>query len=255
MKKIIGSFLFCLFLLFRAQAGPADTTIRGVAVYFDASTASAFPASWLPAPTSATSAFISSREIRRSKAVIATALAKYPVALLESTLKAVYFFKSMSFFEVGYGGTNSNDAVYITNDGTDMGYTDPYLEQTFHHEFSSILIRDYPSLLDTVAWKKANIPGFDYNDPEAGVGAIRNNESSQEIDTFLCEKGFLTQYSYSSLENDVNTIAQNLFKPDPYFWLYAGKYPRIRQKVKLLIAFYNKLSPSFNETYFKKFNQ
>ena len=254
MKKIILFNIFYSLLLLNAQAGPGDTTIRSIEIYFTASNSEAFPAEWLSDPTSATSRPIAKDEISRSKSVIATALAKYPAAMLKITLKAVYFFKSMSFFGVGYGGTNSNDVVYITNDGAASGYTDAYLEQTFHHEFSSILFRDYPSLLDTVAWKKANIAGFDYNDPEAGVGAIRNNQSSQVLDTLLCKKGFLTQYAYSSLENDVNTIAQNLFKPDPDFWTFAEKYPRIKQKVRLLIAFYGKLDASFTEAYFRKFN-
>jgi len=109
-------------------------------------------------------------------------------------------------------------------------------------------------LMDTIAWKKRNMAGFDSNDPEAGVGAIRNNESSQTLDSVLCRKGFLTQYAYSGLENDVNTVAQNLFKPEADFWVYVDKYPRIRQKIKLLIAFYNKIDPAFTETYFRKFD-
>src|SRR5262249_10670483 len=124
--------------------------------------------------------------------------------------------------------------------------------QTFHHEFSSILFRNYPSLLDTIAWKNANIPGFDYNDPEAGVGAIRKNQSSQELDTALCAKGFLTQYAYSSLENDINTVAQNLFKPSHGFWEIVDRYPRINRKTKLLIAFYNQLHSVFTESYFRQ---
>ena len=99
-----------------------------------------------------------------------------------------------------------------------LGYTELYLEQTFHHEFSSILYRNHPSFFDEAGWKNANISGFDYNDPEAGVGAIRNNQSSQDLDTALCKKGFLTQYSVSGMENDINTFAQNIFSPSENFW-------------------------------------
>ena len=160
----------------------------------------------------------------------------------------------MKYYDVGFGGTNSNDALYLTNNGVNMGYTDDYLEQTFHHEFSSILIRNFPSFLDTVQWKAANIEGFDYNDPEAGVGAIRNNQSSQSADTALCKKGFLTQYALSSLENDVNTLAQNMFRPDPGFWAIVDNYPRIREKITLLISFYSQLSGQFTESYFRQFD-
>jgi hypothetical protein len=252
MKSFLPVFLIAL-LPVSGLANPVDTTIRGVSVSFDYSV-SIFPESWQTAPVSAAGVAISFSEIRRSKSVLARSLSKYPVTLLKTNLRVVHFLRSMEFFEVGYGGTNSTDALYITNDGDKNGYSDEYLEQTFHHEFSSILYRNYPDLLDTVAWKRANISGFDYNDPEAGVGAIRNNESSQELDTLLCKKGFLTQYAYSDLENDMNTVAQNLFKPDPGFWEIVDKYPRIRQKVKLLIAFYKKLNATFTENYLRGFN-
>ena len=132
-----------------------------------------------------------------------------------------------------------------------MGYTDAYVEQTFHHEFSSILYRNYADHLDTAAWGKANVPGFDYNDPENGVGAIRKNESSQELDTALCRKGFLTQYALSGLENDINTVAQNLFTPSQGFWSIVDNFPKINRKTYLLIQFYQKINPAFTETFFR----
>ena len=165
------------------------------------------------------------------------------------------FLKDMKFYDVGFGGTNSSDAVYITDQGVSLGYTDKYLEQTFHHEFSSILLRNKPAYLDTNVWKAANATTFVYNDPENGVGAIRNNQSSQTLDTFLCQKGLLTQYAGSGIENDVNTIAQNLFVPDRDFWSYVDRFPRIRKKVTLLISFYNQFDPVYTETYFRKMDK
>jgi hypothetical protein len=236
---------------FSLTAQNADTTIRKVYVGFNYST-DIFPESWRPAPISAAGTPIEQGEIQRSKAVMAKALSKYPEAIFEYNLKSVFFLKEMKFFDVGYGGTNSNDAVYLTNEGISLGYTDKYLEQTFHHEFSSILFRNYPTFLDTTAWKDANSPGFIYNDPEAGVGAIRNNQSSQELDSIFCLKGILTQYAGSSIENDVNTFAQNLFRPEENFWTYVDRFPRIKQKTKLLIHFYSKISAMYTEQYFRK---
>jgi hypothetical protein len=250
--------LFIPFILFIAGF-PAfsqninDTTIQGVLVSFRYSS-SIFPSDWQAPPISATGDPISSAEIARSKLIMAAGLKKYPSAALIKNLKAVYFLKSMKFYNVGYGGTNSTDALYLTNDGVLLGYTDLYLEQTFHHEYSSILYRKYPSYFDEAGWKGANIINFDYNDPEAGVGAIRNNQSSQDLDTFLCAKGFLTQYSLSGIENDINTFAQNLFSPSENFWLYADRYTRINKKVNLLITFYHKINPVFTEAYFRKFS-
>ncbi len=249
MRKAI-IFLLTLAVV-NKMARAQDTTIGQVKISFTYSD-EIFPASWRPSPISAAGQQIDPSEISRTKTIVAKALKKYPDKLLEYNLKAVYVLKSMKFFNVGYGGTNSNTAVYLTNDGISLGYTDKYLEQVFHHEFSSILLRGYARFFDTVAWKAANAPGFVYTDQENGVGAIRNNESSQSLDTGLSVKGFVAQYARSSLENDVNSIAQNLFCPEKEFWTIVDRFPRVKQKTKLLIAFYNQLNPLFTEEWFRK---
>jgi hypothetical protein len=253
--KILVKFCIALLLPASLIAANTDTTIiNGVNIVSEYSKA-IFPASWQGGAINATGEQIAPDELKRAEPIIIKALKKYPQNLLKITLRSVYLIKSMSFFNVGFGGTNSSDAVYVTNNGETNGYTDAYIEQTFHHEFSSILFRDYPSLIDTITWKKQNDPGFDYNDPENGVGAIKNNESSQGLNTELAKKGMLTQYAMSSLENDINTVAQNLFMPAPDFWEIADNYPKVGMKVKLLIAFYGKLSSLFTEQYFRSFNK
>lgn len=253
MKGFVTIALMVLGLPVFSQLNRGDTTIKAVRISF-AYSPSIFPVEWQASPISAAGERIAASEISRSKAIMVKALEKYPGASLRNDLKIVYFLKSMQFYDVGYGGTNSTDALYLTNSGVASGYTDLYLEQTFHHEYSSILYRNHPSFINETAWKSANIAGFDYNDPENGVGAIRNNESSQDLDTALCRKGFLTQYSLSGFENDINTFAQNIFSPSEGFWQIADKYPRISKKLKLLIAFYNKIDPAFTEDYFRKLN-
>lgn len=255
MMKIVFSIAFAFISLFSySQNNPGDTIIQGIVVSFKYSS-SIFPPDWLTDPVNAQGEAILFSEIGRSKIVMVKALKKYPASALKKNLHVVYFLKSMNFYNVGYGGTNSTDVLYLTNDGVPMGYTELYLEQTFHHEYSSILVRNYPSFFNEAGWKSANITGFDYTDPEAGVGAIRGNQSSQDLDTVLCAKGFLTQYSLSGMENDINTFAQNIFSPSENFWVYADRYPRINRKIKLLIAFYNKINPVFTERYFRKFSR
>lgn len=251
--KILLKLSFVLFFPVSLIAASRDTTVvNGVQIVSEYSQA-IFPGSWQGVPINAAGEQIAADELKRAEPIIEKALKKYPVNLLSITLRAVYLIKSMKFYNVGFGGTNSSDAVYVSNNGEAMGYTDAYIEQTFHHEFSSVLFRDYPSMLDTVTWKQQNAPGFDYNDPENGVGALKNNQSSQDLDTLLAAKGMLTQYAMSSLENDINTIAQNLFCPDPNFWAIADRFSKVRMKVKLLIAFYGKLSSVFTEEYFRGF--
>ena len=251
MKLFVPALFFFITYPGFSQTNNGDTTIQTVLISFSYSPSN-FPPDWQSAPINAKGEGIYRSEIVRSKLVMSKALKKYPLLVLQKTLRAVYFLKEMTFYNVGYGGTNSTDALYLTNNGEPSGYTEQYLEQTFHHEYSSIFFRNYSSFFDEAAWKKAIITGFDYNDPEAGVGAIRNNQSSQDLDTALCAKGFLTQYSLSGMENDINTVAQNIFCPSENFWNYADRYPLINKKVKLLISFYHKIDPVFTESYFRK---
>ncbi len=253
MKNLIVFWLH-LSLPFFVWAQNSDTIIGNVHVGFLYSK-EIFPQSWQGGSINAAGQQIDRKEIPRSKSIIAKALSKYPGSILSSNLKAVYFLKEMMFYDVGFGGTNSSDAVYITNEGLSLGYTDRFVEQSFHHEFSSILFRTHPSFIDTSAWKDANVAGFIYNDPEDGVGAIRNKQSSQLLNTLFCGKGLLTQYSASSLENDVNTFAQNLFSPEKDFWNYVDRFRGIKKKADLLINFYNRLNSAFTETYFRKMDK
>src|SRR5262245_35031945 len=138
--KLTSLYLLILFPSF-LPAQELDTTIRKVHVGFTYSK-KIFPESWRDAPINATGFQIDYNEIPRSKAIVARALAKYPESLFEINLKNLFFLKDMTFYDVGYGGTNSSDAIYLTNQGTLRGYTDKYLEQTFHHELSSILFRN-----------------------------------------------------------------------------------------------------------------
>lgn len=251
MKRIKFLGLLCFPIL--AFAEMRDTTVQGVLIE-SLYRVSIFPESWQGGSINAEGEQISDFEMKRAQPIMIVALKKYPVDLLRYNLHTVYLLKSMKFFNVGYGGTNSSDAVYVTSNGASLGYTDIYIEQTFHHEFSSILFRNYIRFLDTTEWKKANDPTFDYNDPESGVGAIRNGRSSQVPDTSVAKFGMLTEYAMSSMENDVNTLAQNLFLPDKNFWMIVDRYPKVYKKVRLLIAFYNKISSVFNEQYFRSFS-
>ena len=192
MKRSPFFLALFLFLVYKGYSSPPDTTIRGVTVQFTFSR-NIFPLSWRDDRINANGEAIDLKEVERSLMIVTRALRKYPANALQNDLHTVYFVKSLRFFGVAYGGTNSNDALYLANNGASMGFTDLYLEQTFHHEYSSILYRNHTSWFDEKGWTSVNPSGFLYNDPENGVGAIRNNASSQELDTILCKKGFLTQ--------------------------------------------------------------
>ncbi len=210
-----------------------------------------FPHSWTQSPINGYCEHLDADERERSGKIMLRALAKYPVSLLKRSLVRVYVLKVLEFYGQGYGGTNSNDVVYVANSGRSDGYTDDYIERVFHAEYSSILLRKYRNSFEEALWKKANGAGVVYG--TSGVDALRTGKTGQEFDPALNELGILDEYSLSDVENDFNAYAQNIFHPRPGFWELVDTYPAVKRKLLLIIAFYARLDSLFTERYFRTF--
>ena len=212
-----------------------------------------FPAEWYSAEINAKAESLSEGEIERSERIILIALNKYPLEVLKDNLKGVYILKSMNFFGADYGGTNSQDCVYVANDGEDMGYTDIIIEQEFHHEFSSILLFNNRYIFNESGWRQINPAGFEYFDEvTGGAGAIKEGKASQEFDPESHKRGFLYEYAESTLENDFNSFAENIFMGDESFFDTVEGYEKLEMKLDLIVEFYNALDPTFTIEYFKE---
>ena len=212
-----------------------------------------FPGDWYDPEINAKAESLSESEIERSRSIIISALDKYPIEVLKDDLKSVYILESMNFFGVDYGGTNSETSVYVTNSGEDMGYSDIYIEESFHHEFSSVLLRKYKRLFDESGWRQINPDGFEYFDEvTGGAGAIREGKDSKEFDPESHEMGFLYEYAGSTSENDFNSFAENIFMGDESFFKTVEGYEKLKAKLDLIIRFYNTINPRFTIEYFKE---
>jgi len=212
-----------------------------------------FPSTWYDPEINAKAESLSESEIERSRSIIISAMDKYPIEVLKDDLKSVYILKSMNFFGVDYGGTNSETSVYVTNSGEDMGYSDIYIEESFHHEFSSVLLRKYKQLFDESGWRQINPDGFEYFDEvTGGSGAIREGKASKEFDPEFHEMGFLYEYAGSTSENDFNSFAENIFIGDESFFKTVEGYEKLKAKLDLIIRFYNTINPRFTIEYFKE---
>ncbi|MCE3294513.1 MAG: hypothetical protein K0R65_227 [Crocinitomicaceae bacterium] len=212
-----------------------------------------FPKEWRGEDINAQGVDLDSVEMERSAKIVGKALAKYPDEVLAGNLKEVYVLHSIKFYDVEYGGTNSNDVVYLSNKGTENGYDDLYLEKTFHHEFSSVLLRNYPDQIKQQAWEELN--DFAYFDESGGVNSIKNETDGLEYDPKYLEAGFLYQYAASCFENDLNSIAENVFCPTKEYLNFLKKYPKIKKKHDLFIGFYGTIHESFDADYFKAFEE
>jgi hypothetical protein len=223
----------------------------GTKIYF-ATDDDMFPASWQEDDINGYAKSLQMSELGRSVEVLFRALDKYPVAVLQKNLRCIYIFKDLEFYGQPYGGTNSNDVVYVTNNGIDDGYTDAYLEQLFHAEFSSILLRNFAPESYEKTWSNINDEEFTYG--EGGVKEIREGNAGLTYGEYYYESGFLYEYAMSGSENDLNSIAKNLFCPVNDFWYLYEDYCKLKSKINLAIELYHSIDSEFSISYFRNFN-
>lgn len=250
MKKTLSTTIFFLLVASFAVAQSIYKDARtGITISF-ITDAEMYPESWRGGAIKGEATSLAETEYERSKSIVNNALNKYPVEVLTEHIKKVYVLDEIRFYGLRYGGTNSLDAVYISNRGLNSGYTDRYVEQLFHAEFSSILLRNLSYHLNQTTWEACNDESFTYGG--SGMEAIKNKKAGEDFDPDFHRLGLLNQYASSNFENDVNSFAKNIFNPKPGFWDAIDQYPRIQCKIQLIISFYSQIDPSFNEEYFKK---
>lgn len=208
-----------------------------------------FPQEWTNHEIAAKAESLGADQMERSVNLVREAMAPYPLSLLKKEVRKVYVLKTLKFYGLDYGGTNSSDTVYLTNQGPELGYTDAYVRGSFHHEFSSILLRNHPRFLDQAAWK-ATVPA-DFHYGAGGTEALRAGKASISEDPDLAKRGFLTQYSTASQEEDFNMLAEGLFSGEHRFWTLVDGHELLKEKVQVVISFYAKLDARFDEAFFR----
>lgn len=205
-----------------------------------------FPKVWLESPVHAEAEVLPKSDVRECTKTIRAAMAKYPVRILNDHMEKVYVLGKLRYRGVTAGGTNSRNSIYVVRNDK---ISPKLLENNFHAEFSSILLRNKPEALDSKVWEKINPEGFAYG--SGGVQAIQDGQSSLRLDKKLNEEGFLHQYGKASLQEDFNSYAARLFTGNGDLWEAILRHPKVKQKADLTIAFYGKIDPKFTEEYFK----
>ena len=96
------------------------------------------------------------------------------------------------------------------------------------------------------AWRANNPQGFHYAETDAQI--LRSIEFDNELkgDENLYREGFLAAYGRSTLENDFNLYAEMAFTRPEHLQNLVAKYPKIRNKFKLMKAFYLGISKNFS---------
>lgn len=145
-----------------------------------------------------------------------------------------------------YGGTYDpfRHIVYLVDNHTN---NDTQAIHTFHHEFSSLLLKSHSFWVDP--WTGHHLEGFKYFDNVYGnwkEGKIARNAVS---DNYCYENGIVTDYGLTNFENDFNEYSAMIFTHPQKFKNIMNQYPRVRGKFKVWLAFYQKVDPIFTEEY------
>ncbi len=253
-------FVACLWVI-ASGAAKADL------VSFPKST-SFLPRNWQRAPISARITPLAEGSRAKAEKIIERAVAKYPDSVVRKNLKGVRLVSKLEFYGIEYGGTYMPHSHLIVL-AYDPRFDDLGFEQRFHHEFSSVLLQAYENKFDDRRWKDANAANFKYRSNgviEHSLGGQSeatkflgeeqkrtggNGSNLLEVNNGLMALGFLTRYNQVSIEQDVNETAAHLFT-NPKIWEYCARYPRIDQKIDVLIDFYSQIDSSLDRMHFRR---
>ncbi|MBS1723912.1 MAG: hypothetical protein JSS66_13270 [Armatimonadetes bacterium] len=248
-KRVMSLIAVVLATLSLGWANTTDTDPRtGIPIVTNVETGM-FPDSWMNGEIKAEAEALDHGEADRSFLLVKKAMSIYPKSVLTENLKKVYVCKMIKFYGLEYGGTNSLDTVYLANKGARLGYSDSYLFGSFNHEFSSILLRNYPQFWDSNAWAACNPELFKYG--HGGTDALRTGHSSTAYDKELAKQGFVAEYGEASEEEDFNLVVEGMFSGRKDYWELVDGAPQLAKKVKLAAAFYAKINVNFSEAFFR----
>lgn len=179
-----------------------------------------------------------------------SALSVYPKYVTKEHLNFIVLLSQLTFDTVKYGGTYivqppRSTGVYLVVPPQLEGIEiTTFVAETFHHEFSSILLKAYPEFAQ--AWTSEF--KYMYSDNKGGFLALKNNNFKEASVSELNEQGILSYYGASSLEEDFNTFAENILSHPKEFKMRYSKFPLIKQKAKTFINLYLKISPAFKHS-------
>lgn len=177
------------------------------------------------------------KEIERVIPIIHQFVKDYPPKVLKN-LRSICLCKVLKFYGKPFGGTNSADAVYLCVQSESLGYTNSFLLASLHHEFSSILMRNYEERFPKTAWTAINAKDFKYT--EDAVGALgQDNLLTPSKKTR--DEGFICKYSKCSMEEDFNTIADYLFSERRLLLAWGKAHPKLKAKIQLAMKFYQSI--------------
>ena len=164
-------------------------------------------------------------------------LKKYRLSTIRHFLQTIYIFRKLRFGKVYAAGTykiHKNRRASLFLEDVQLG--NKY--GVFHHEFSSLILARYPSNLRKL-WVKHNPKGFEYAmEGVDGPEVVRNGNADLKGSAKFWQQGFVVGYGTMDFENDFNTFFETYMAKREKLNRLAKKYPRIKEKMKLVAQYF-----------------
>lgn len=166
-------------------------------------------------------------------------LSRYPAAFVARHVREIVVLRSLEIAGYDYGGTYDVGgrriylvAGWLGDDGSRaeaMG---------LHHEFSSLLMRQYPRVFSSRHWRELNPPGYRYRHAASSFANLSEDSLDLVGSPEMWTQGFLCGYGMLTLEDDINTFAQYLVARTGRWPALARDYPPLTAKMDLLTRWY-----------------
>ncbi|MBI3897633.1 MAG: hypothetical protein HY308_04960 [Gammaproteobacteria bacterium] len=206
-----------------------------------------YPDSWAIEPVAKVSPLENDVGLSQMIHALSLSLKKYPADLIRKELKGLVFLEKLTTDGIHTAGTyTSTQRIVIVRTGDGIADSVEQLQETFHHEFSSLLKNSYN--FSEQDWQRASGKNFSYqleNDPYSFVSKL----TEYPADETLYQRGLVEFYGETGLENDFNTYAQVIFTHPQQMRVLIRQYPVIRDKYAVFKRFYlsidKRLAPVF----------
>lgn len=194
------------------------------------------PPAWTKPPCNAVVNIANQTPAFHAAVSVVEALNSYPSELLAQFLTKVYIVNDLELNNHVYGATCVNSAIYICVGHESAGDLVEWAKNCFHHEFAHRLWGRLPHLFKATIWRTYNPPGFIYDHTSLGQGGLLD-------DPKLYSEGFVCKYAKATMQEDMCTLTERLFRAEPKFLKDLPRYPRLAQKARLLDDFYSQIAP------------
>lgn len=188
------------------------------------------------------------------KQILETELRKYPFESLKNLQLQVIACDVIQIDAVSVSGTYWHHMVFVKIPIDPWMDLDLEIARTLHHELSSVVLwsdGERKRRLEA-AWLACNPVGFEYIG-KALEAAARRDTDLVALDNDYAQQGFCNEYSFQSIEEDLNTITSLIMTRSKFIWQRYEAYGHdsLTKKVNLVLGLYGEV---FGQEFISQFS-